>query len=42
MNIALWSIAGLLAVAALASGARKLTQPMEKLAAAGWGSVWCC
>lgn len=39
MNIALWSIAGLLAVAALASGARKLTQPMEKLAAAGWGWV---
>ena len=39
MNIALWSIAGLLAVAFLASGAMKLTQPKEKLAARGWGWV---
>jgi uncharacterized membrane protein YphA (DoxX/SURF4 family) len=37
MNIALWIIAGLLAVAFLASGAMKLTQPKEKLAARyGW------
>jgi uncharacterized membrane protein YphA (DoxX/SURF4 family) len=33
MNIALWIIAGLLAVAFLASGAMKLMQPKEKLAA---------
>jgi hypothetical protein len=39
MNIALWIIAGLLAVAFLASGARKLTQPTEKLAAFGMGWV---
>jgi hypothetical protein len=39
MNVALWIIAGLLAVAALASGTKKLTQPMEKLAASGWGWV---
>lgn len=38
MNIALWIIAGLLAVAFLASGARKLIQPKEKLPA-GWGWV---
>jgi uncharacterized membrane protein YphA (DoxX/SURF4 family) len=37
MNIALWIIAGLLAVAFLAGGATKLTQPKEKLAAAGMG-----
>jgi uncharacterized membrane protein YphA (DoxX/SURF4 family) len=37
MNIALWIIAGLLAVAFLASGAMKLTQPKEKLASRfGW------
>jgi DoxX-like family len=37
MNIALWIIAGLLAVASLASGAMKLTQPKEKLASGyGW------
>jgi uncharacterized membrane protein YphA (DoxX/SURF4 family) len=37
MNIALWSIAGLLAVALLASGAMKLTQPKQKLASSfGW------
>ncbi len=38
MNIALWIIAGLLAVAFLASGAMKLIQPKEKLPA-GWGWV---
>jgi uncharacterized membrane protein YphA (DoxX/SURF4 family) len=37
MNIALWIIAGLLAVAFLASGAMKLIQPREKLAASGMG-----
>jgi hypothetical protein len=37
MNIALWIIAGLLAVAFLAGGAIKLIQPKEKLAAAGMG-----
>jgi uncharacterized membrane protein YphA (DoxX/SURF4 family) len=37
MNIALWIIAGLLAVAFLASGAMKLIQPKEKLASGyGW------
>jgi uncharacterized membrane protein YphA (DoxX/SURF4 family) len=36
MNIALWIIAGLLVVAFLASGAMKLIQPKEKLAARGW------
>jgi uncharacterized membrane protein YphA (DoxX/SURF4 family) len=35
MNIALWIIAGLLAVAFLAGGAMKLVQPVEKLAASG-------
>ena len=39
MNIALWIIAGLLAVAFLASGAMKLIQPKEMLAASGWGFV---
>jgi uncharacterized membrane protein YphA (DoxX/SURF4 family) len=38
MNIALWIIAGLLAVAFLASGAMKLIQPKERLPA-GWGWV---
>ncbi len=38
MNIALWIIAGLLAVAFLASGVMKLVQPKEKLPA-GWGWV---
>ena len=37
MNIALWIIAGLLAVGFLASGAKKLAQPTEKRVAAGWG-----
>ncbi len=36
MNIALWIIAGLLAVASLAGGAMKLIQPKTKLAAYGW------
>jgi len=35
MNIALWIIAGLLAVAFLASGAMKLIQPAEKLVTSG-------
>jgi uncharacterized membrane protein YphA (DoxX/SURF4 family) len=35
MNIALWIIAALLAVAFLAGGAMKLIQPREKLAASG-------
>jgi uncharacterized membrane protein YphA (DoxX/SURF4 family) len=39
MNIALWIIAGLLAVVFLASGAMKLTRPKEKLAAFGMGWV---
>jgi hypothetical protein len=37
MNIALWIIAGVLAVTFLASGAVKLTQPKAKLAASGFG-----
>jgi uncharacterized membrane protein YphA (DoxX/SURF4 family) len=37
MSVALWIIAGLLAVAFLASGAVKLIQPREKLASSyGW------
>jgi hypothetical protein len=39
MNVALWIIAGLLAVAFLSSGVMKLIRPKEKLAAApggGW------
>jgi uncharacterized membrane protein YphA (DoxX/SURF4 family) len=39
MNIALWIIAVLLAVAFLAGGAMKLIQPKEKLAASGMGFV---
>lgn len=39
MNVALWIIAGLLAVACLAGGAKKLIQPRYKLAASGWGWV---
>lgn len=39
MNIALWIIAGLLAVAFLISGVMKLVQPKEKLAAFGFGWV---
>jgi uncharacterized membrane protein YphA (DoxX/SURF4 family) len=39
MNIALWIIAGLLAVVFLASGAMKLIQPKEKLVASGMGAL---
>jgi hypothetical protein len=39
MNNALWTIAGLLAVVFLASGAMKLIQPKEKLAASRMGFV---
>jgi uncharacterized membrane protein YphA (DoxX/SURF4 family) len=39
MNVALWIVAGLLAVAFLASGIGKLTRPKEKLAASGLGWV---
>jgi uncharacterized membrane protein YphA (DoxX/SURF4 family) len=39
VNIALWIIAGLLAVAFLVSGAMKLAKPKEKLAAFGFGWV---
>jgi uncharacterized membrane protein YphA (DoxX/SURF4 family) len=39
MNVALWIIAGLLAVGCLAGGAMKLIQPKEKLAASGMGWV---
>ncbi|MDX6248071.1 MAG: hypothetical protein QOF10_1431 [Kribbellaceae bacterium] len=35
MNIALWIVAGLMAATFLASGATKLAQPKEKLAASG-------
>jgi uncharacterized membrane protein YphA (DoxX/SURF4 family) len=35
VNVALWIIAGLLAVAFLAAGAMKLAQPRAKLAASG-------
>lgn len=37
MNVALWVIAGLLALAFLAAGVMKLAQPTEKLAASGLG-----
>ncbi|MFH8678913.1 DoxX family protein [Streptomyces lydicus] len=37
MNVLLWSIAGVLAVAFLAAGAMKLSQPKQKLAASGMG-----
>jgi hypothetical protein len=39
MNIALWIVAGLLAVASLAGGAMLLLLPKEKLAASSWGWV---
>ena len=39
MNIALWIVAGLLAVAFLASGATKLAQSREKLVASGMGAL---
>jgi uncharacterized membrane protein YphA (DoxX/SURF4 family) len=37
VNIVLWIIAGILAVAFLGAGLMKLTQPKEKLAASGMG-----
>ena len=37
MNIALWIVAGLLAVGFVPGGAKKLIQPPAKLAASGWG-----
>lgn len=39
MNIALWIVAGLLAVAFLAGGAMKLIQPKEKLTASGLAAL---
>ena len=39
MNIALWILAGLLALAFLAAGAMKLAQPRAKLAASGMAWV---
>ena len=39
MNVALWITAGLLAIVFLASGAMKVIQPKEKLAASGFGFV---
>jgi uncharacterized membrane protein YphA (DoxX/SURF4 family) len=39
MNVALWTIAVVLAVGFLASGVMKLVQPREKLAASGYGFV---
>jgi uncharacterized membrane protein YphA (DoxX/SURF4 family) len=39
MNVALWTIAVILAVGFLASGLMKLVQPREKLAASGYGFV---
>ncbi|HEX2177414.1 MAG TPA: DoxX family protein [Nocardioidaceae bacterium] len=37
MNVFLWILAGVLALAFLAAGAMKLAQPKDKLAAAGMG-----
>ncbi|AOP50900.1 DoxX family protein [Streptomyces lydicus] len=37
MNVLLWSLAGVLAVAFLAAGAMKLSQSKQKLAASGMG-----
>lgn len=39
MDVVLWIVAGLLALAFLAAGAMKLAQPKEKLAASGMGWV---
>lgn len=39
MNVALWIVAGLLALAFLAAGGMKLSQPKEKLHASGMGWV---
>ncbi|WP_020576986.1 DoxX family protein [Actinopolymorpha alba] len=40
MNVALWIVAGLLAVAFLVSGIGKLIVPKEKMAAMGAASRW--
>ena len=40
MNLALWIVAGLLAVAYLVSGGGKLIMPKEKIAAVGRGVRW--
>lgn len=40
MNLTLWIIAGLLAVAYLASGGGKLFMPKEKIAAVGASARW--
>jgi hypothetical protein len=40
MNLALWTVAGLLAVAYLASGGGKLALPKEKIAAFGASARW--
>jgi uncharacterized membrane protein len=37
VNVVLWIVAGLLAVAFLASGAMKLTQPRQKIVESGMG-----
>lgn len=39
MNMALWIIAGLLALVFLASGGRKLIQPKDKLVTSGMGAL---
>jgi DoxX-like protein len=39
MDIALWIVAGLLALVSLAGGATLLAQPKEKLATSGWAWV---
>ena len=39
MNVLLWVLAGVLAVAFLAAGMMKLSQPKQKLAASGMGWV---
>jgi hypothetical protein len=39
MNVALWIVAGLLAVGSVAGGVKKLIQPKETLATSGWGWV---
>ena len=40
MNLALWLVAGLLAVAFLVAGVGKLIMPKEKIAATGAASRW--
>jgi uncharacterized membrane protein YphA (DoxX/SURF4 family) len=40
MNLSLWIVAGLLAVAYLASGGGKLIMPKEKIAAMGSSARW--